>query len=172
MENTALLVVDVQNALVSEKPFALEEVIGNIKRLIEICRKNKVEVIYVQHTDEELVRNSEGWKIYEEISPNENEKIVYKSFNSSFKNTELKEYLDSKGISQLIITGMQTEYCIDATCKVAFEYGFKLIMPEKTNTTFDNGNISAETLYEYHNFNIFKNRFAVVENIEDTIARF
>ncbi len=66
---------------------------------------------------------------------------------------------------------MQTEFCIDTTCKVAFEYGYNLIIPEKTNTTFKNGNISAKDLYEFYNFNIFNGRFAAVESLEKTIGR-
>ncbi|MFL0269427.1 cysteine hydrolase family protein [Candidatus Clostridium radicumherbarum] len=172
MKNTALLVVDVQNVLVLSKPFAVEEVIDNIKRLIKICRENNVEVIYVQHYDKvggELEPNTEGWKIYKEISPNADEKIISKQYNSAFKETALKEYLDNKGIDQLIITGMQTEYCIDTTCKVAFEYGYKLIIPEKTNTTFNNGNVSSKDLYEFYNYNIFKDRFGIVDSVEKTI---
>lgn len=174
MRNIALLVVDMQNALVSAKPYAAEEVIRNIKALIKTCRENNVEVIFVQHNGEigdELEPNSDGWQIYKEISPDENEKIISKNYNSAFKETGLKEYLNTIGIEQLVITGMQTDYCIDTTCKVAFEYGFKLIIPEKTNTTFDNGNISAEDLYEHYNFNIFDGRFGIVESMENTIKR-
>lgn len=172
MEKTALMVIDVQNTLVSANPFAFDEIIGNVKKLINTCRKNNVEVIYVQHyDDDELKPKSKGWEIYNEISPAVGEKVISKSFNSSFKNTELKEYLNKKGIEQLIITGMQTEYCIDTTCKVAFEYGYKLIIPEKTNTTFDNGKILAKDLYEFYNFNIFRGRFGVVESVEDTMKR-
>lgn len=174
MENIALLVVDVQNALVLSKPLAVEEVINNIKRLIKVCRENNVEVIYIQHNDKiggELEPNSDLWRIYGEISPNINEEVISKNYNSAFKETSLKKYLDTKGIKKLIITGMQTEYCIDTTCKVAFEYGFKLIIPEKTNTTFNNGNILAKDLYEYYNFNIFNGRFGIVEDIETTIER-
>jgi len=174
MEKIALLVIDVQNALVLAKPFAVDEVISNIKRLIKTCRDTNIEVIYIQHSDkigDELEPNSEGWKIYGEISPNINEEVINKNYNSAFKETNLKKYLDNKEINQLIITGMQTEYCFDTTCKVAFEYGFKLIIPEKTNTTFDNGNILAKDLYEHYNYNIFNGRFGIVENIEMTIER-
>ncbi|MBU3092886.1 cysteine hydrolase [Clostridium sp. CM028] len=174
MRNTALLVVDVQNALVLAKPFAVEEVISNIKKLIKTCREKNVEVIYIQHTDKiggELEPNSEGWKIYGEISPAINETVISKTFNSAFKETILKDYLDNKGINKLIMTGMQTEYCFDTTCKVAFEYGFKLIIPEKTNTTFNNGNILAKDLYEHYNFNIFNGRFGIVECLDNTIER-
>lgn len=174
MKNTALLVIDVQNALVSANPFEIEEVIANIKALIKTCRENNIEVIYVQHEDEiggELEPNSDGWKIYDEIKPNPNETIISKNYNSAFKCTTLKSYLDSKGITDLIITGMQTDYCIDTSCKVAFEYGFKLIIPEKTNTTFDNGNILAKDLYAHYNFNIFKDRFATLENMNTLVSK-
>jgi len=174
MGNIALLVVDVQNALILAQPFEVEEVVSNIKRLIKVCRENNVEVIYIQHNDKlggELEPKSDGWKIYGPIAPKVNEEVICKNYNSAFKETSLKEYLDKRGISQLIITGMQTEYCIDTTCKVAFEYGFKVIIPEKTNTTLDNGNISAKDLYEHYNFNIFNGRFGIVESIENTIER-
>ncbi|MCB2308060.1 cysteine hydrolase [Clostridium estertheticum] len=174
MEKIALLVIDFQNALVLAKPFAVEEVISNIKKLVKTCREGNVEVIYIQHNDkvgDELEPNSEGWKIYGEVSPNINEKVITKNYNSAFKETILKKYLDNKGVKQLIITGMQTEYCFDTTCKVAFEYGFKVIIPEKTNTTFDNGNILAKDLYEHYNYNIFNGRFAIVESMENTMER-
>ncbi|AGF55578.1 nicotinamidase-related amidase [Clostridium saccharoperbutylacetonicum] len=174
MKNTALLVIDVQKALVKLNPFDINEVIHNIKSLIKICRENNTEVIFVQHNGEIgsiLEPNSDGWNIYDEISPNKNEKVLSKNYNSAFRQTDLKEYLDSKDITNLIITGMQTEYCIDTTCKVAFEYGFNIITPEKTNTTFNNGNILAKDLYDYYNFTIFKDRFTTVENLNDTIKR-
>lgn len=174
MKKLALLVIDVQNILVHSKPFAIDEIIENIKNLIEVSRENNVEVIYVQHNGKvgsEIEPNSDGWQIYEKIKPNPNEKIFFKNYNSTFKETNLHEYLKSRDINDLIITGMQTDYCIDTTVKVAFEYGFKLIIPEKTNTTFDNGNILAKDLYNHYNFNIFNNRFGAVTSIENTIKK-
>lgn len=174
MENTALLLINVQKGLVLAKPFEIEQVISNIKRLVKTCRENNVEVIYAQQNGEiggPIEPNTDGWNIYEEVSPNENEKVIRKDYNSVFKDTDLKKYLDNKGINQLIITGMKTDYCIDTTCKVAFEYGLKIIIPEKTNTTFNNGNILAKDLYEHYNFNILNGRFATVESIENTIKR-
>ncbi|WP_019636552.1 cysteine hydrolase family protein [Paenibacillus fonticola] len=174
MKNTALLVVDVQNALVQAKPYNIETILSHIQRLITACRENSVEVIYVQHNGRigsELEPNTDGWQIYREISPKANETIINKNYNSAFKGTNLRGYLEGKGIEQLIIVGMQTEYCIDATCKAAFEHGFQIIIPEKTNTTFHNGNILAGDLYDHYNFNIFKDRFAIVEHIEHTLVR-
>ncbi len=174
MKNTALLIVDMQNDLVKAQPYDIDKVIGNIKILVSTCRENNIKVIYIQHngeTGDDLHPNTDGWNIYNEIGPNVDEKVITKNYNSAFKDTGLKEYLTSKQINQLIITGMQTDYCFDTTCKIAFEYGYKVIIPEKTNTTFDNGNLSAKELYEHYNYNIFDDRFGTVESMEKTIER-
>lgn len=172
MKDIALLIVDVQNALIDDTPFNGDKILINIKKLLDVCRANKIEVIYVQHDgerEENLEPFSMGWDIHKSIYPEQGEKIIRKTYNSSFKNTYLEEYLNSKNIKELILVGMQTEYCVDTTCRVAFEKGYKLIMPENTNTTFDNGDLSAKDVYEYHNFRIFKNRFARVENLNKII---
>ena len=58
-------------------------------------------------------------------------------------------------------------YVQDTTRRVAFEKGYKLIMPEETNTTFDNGNLPACEIYKYHNLNIFKDRFSEVKSLDE-----
>lgn len=172
MSKTALLVVDVQEALVGENPYNKESTISNIEEIIKSCRNNNIEVIYVQHDGgkgDDLEVGTKGWQIHDKIAPKEGEKTIDKNFNSSFKNTELKGYLNEKNIETIILVGMQTEYCIDTTCKVAFEHGFKLIIPEGTNTTFDNDYMTGKEIYEYYNFKIWKNRFARLEKLEDVI---
>jgi len=172
MASTALLIVDVQNALVDEKPFNIERVLGNIRKLLDSCRENEIEVIYVQHDgvkEDNLEPFSDGWDVHKSIYPKAGEKIIRKTYNSAFKDTELEEYLKSKNIETLILVGMQTEYCIDTTCRVAFDKGYKLIMPEETNTTYDNGNLSASDIYRYHNFDIFKDRFAEVKPLSEVL---
>ena len=170
MSKMGLLVVDVQEGLVTENPFNKESTINNIESLIKECRTKNVEVIYVRHDGgkgDELESGSEGWQIYNQIAPKEGEKIIEKQYNSAFKNTELKEYLNEKNIDTIILVGMQTEYCIDTTCKVAFEHGFTLIIPEETNTTFDNEYMSGKEIHDYYNFKIWKNRFATLIKVDD-----
>jgi nicotinamidase-related amidase len=173
MKNTALLIIDVQNELVEAGPFNIDKTLSNIQILTDVCRENGIEVIYSQHDEdeiEELKIFSYGWEIHSSICPKPGEKVIWKNYNSAFKNTELDEYLKSKEIQTLIIVGMQTEYCIDTTCRIAFEKGYKIIMPEETNTTFENGSLSGSEIYEHHNFRIFKNRFAEVKSLEEVIS--
>ena len=172
MNKMGLLIVDFQEGLVAGNPFNKENTINNIKLLIKECRDKKVEVIYVRHDGgkgDELEFGFEGWQIYNSIAPKEGEKIIEKQYNSAFKNTELKDYLNEKNIDTIILVGMQTEYCIDTTCKVAFEYGFTLIIPEEANTTFDNEYMSGKEIHDYYNFKIWKNRFATLVKVDDII---
>lgn len=169
MINTVLLVVDVQTALVEEHPYNETTVVANIKNIISTCRVQGIEVIYVRHdggVGDELERNTVGWSIYEDISPMDNEKVFDKQYNSAFRDTGLKEYLETKDIHNIILVGMQTEYCIDATCKVAFEYGYNVMIPEDTTTTYDTPVLSGKALSDYYTHYIWNNRYAKVLSIE------
>lgn len=171
MNNIVLMVVDVQNALIEAHPHNEWKVIENIKKLISVARDNGKEVLYVRHNEEgsEFEKGTEGWQIYDEVVPDNNEMIFDKQYNSAFLKTGLREYLEGKEIDTVILVGLQTEYCIDATCKSAFDYGYKIILPEETNTTFDNEYLSGDKLYEFYNYRIWNNRFAKVMPVEDVI---
>lgn len=96
------------------------------------------------------------------------EKKISKSYNSAFKNTELKAYLDEQGIEALIIAGMRTEYCVDTTIKVAFECGYAIFVIENGTTTFEADDIEAKTLIEHYE-NIWADGFAEVDFLEELI---
>lgn len=165
---TALLVVDVQNALIKAKPYHVDIFLNDLKRLIFHCRKNAIEVIFVRHHDDDLKYGSHDWEIFSELEPSSEEKIIDKTFNSAFRDTELRKYLDQRGISQVIITGMQTELCIDATIKVAFEFGYKVIVPKGLTSTFDNRLLTAETLTNFYE-TIWHNRYAQVKELKEIL---
>ena len=174
MNKIALVVIDVQNALIKEGPYDIDKVILNIQKLLKEARDNNIEVIYIQHCSKEkgpFEIQSDPWQIYQKVAPKESERVFYKYYNSAFKETGLKDYLVNKEIDQLIITGMQTEYCIDTSCKVAFEYGFDVVIPEQTNTTSDNGQWMAKDIYRHYNEMILKDRFATLESVDLTIER-
>ena len=172
MGNLVLLVVDVQNALINAHPVWEQRVIENIRKLIDTARGNQKEVVYVRHDDgvgTEFECGTDGWQIYEKIAPNAGEHIVEKRYNSAFHKTNLKDYLDCKQVDTIVLTGLQTEYCIDATLRSAFDYEYHIIVPEGTNTTFDNEYLSGEKLYEYYNFKIWNNRYAKVMALEEAV---
>lgn len=172
MNKMVLLVVDVQNAIVMEHPHEEEQVLGNIQALIEQARKNQIEVIYVRHDDgvgTEFEVGSDTWQIHESVMPQGEEKIVDKQFNSAFHNTELQAYLSEKGVDTIMLVGMQTEYCIDATVRSAFDLNYKVYVPEQTNTSFDNPYMQAQQLIAYYNTFIWNGRYAKLLPMEEAL---
>lgn len=158
-----LLVVDTQKAITNNRLYQFDLFVSNVKKLIKKARDNGIEVIFVRHDDgvgNELTKGNDGFEIYNDFYPETDEMIFDKNVNSSFKDTGLLEYLQQKGENTIIIVGLQTDYCIDATIKAGFEHGFKMIVPENTNSTFDNHYMTAEQTYRYYNEFIWKGRYA------------
>ena len=79
------------------------------------------------------------------------EKIFDKTVNSYFKRTGLLEYLVEKNISTVAVVTVQIDYCIDVIIKCGFEHGFKIIVPETANSTFDNDFMTRVQSYRYYN---------------------
>ena len=170
-----LLVIDVQKGITNEKLYAFDEFRNNEARLIDEARKNGIEVVYVRHDDGEgsgFSKGDEAFEIYDEIKPLEKEKIFDKKVNSClYHKIGLIEYLQNKHIRSLIITGLQTDYCIDATVKSAFENGFEVIVPAGCNSTCDNAYMDAETTYKFYNESMWPNRYAKCISLEETLRR-
>src|SRR5579864_4391685 len=95
--NTALLAVDVQNGVV-EGAHERDEVVANVGRLVEKARRERVPVVWVQHSDEQIVRESEGWRIVPELSPADAEPLVEKHYGDSFEATPLERVLSDLGV--------------------------------------------------------------------------
>lgn len=170
MKGTALVIIDVQEALVNAHPVREKQFLANLKQLLYTARENNVPVLYVQHCDEELVPGSAGWQVYHEIAPLPGEKTFRKHFTSAFRQTDFGGYLQQHGIRSLVFAGMQTEYCVDTTCRVAFEYGYSIVIPEGATATFDSRKFtSAAQLQEYYEQDIWNGRFAQVLPMEQVL---
>lgn len=169
-----LLVVDTQKTIMSSELYQFDLFRSNIKELIDTARHNNIEVIFVRHDDSdgnELTKGNDGFEIYDDFQPNDGEIIFDKKANSAFKGTGLLEYLRRKEESTIIIVGLQTDYCIDATVKAGFEHGFKMIVPANANSTFDNPYMTAEQTYNYYNKFVWDENFAECITFEETIER-
>ena len=154
-----LLVVDMQKGIVDEELYDYENFMNRTVTLIDAARKNNVEVIFVQHDageDSGLSVGDEDFEIIDEIRPKEGEKVFIKKINSCFGNNDFREYMEKQEDKRLMIIGLQTNYCIDATVRSAFERGFEVIIPEGTNTTFDNDYMTGETTVRYYNDDVWE----------------
>ena len=168
----ALIVIDIQEGLVKENPFDTKNFIINTKAIIQHFRDQNIEVIFIRHSEDEglLAMGSDNWQVYHELKPQENEKIFNKYYNSIFKDTELKEYLNRKNITDLTFVGMQVEFCIDTSVKVGFEYGYKITIVEDAISTFDNEHLPADKILSFYKEKIWRNRFAQLKATKEILA--
>lgn len=172
-ESMILLVVDTQKQIVKRELYQFELFVYRVRELIKTARANNVEVIYVRHDGgegSEMTKGTEGFEIYDEFKPLEGEKIFDKKYNSAFRGTGLLEYLKDKGEDTIMLVGLLTDYCIDATVKAGFEHGFKMLVPSKANSTFDNDFMSAEKTYNYYYETMWKNVYADATSFRDSLA--
>ncbi|MBM5708203.1 cysteine hydrolase family protein [Listeria innocua] len=167
-----LLIIDTQKAIMTSELYNFDSLVSNIERLIAAARKNNIEVIYVRHDEgpeTDLTKGKAGFEIYEKFQPNKDEKIFDKTVNSAFKGTGLLEYLKGKGTKKIVVAGLQTDFCIDATVKCGFEHGFQMIVLAHANSTEDNHFMSGENSYKYYNEWMWPGRYATCISMEETI---
>ncbi|WP_054940790.1 cysteine hydrolase family protein [Paenibacillus ihuae] len=152
---TALLIIDVQEAMFSYPDMKLYDVDNVMKRIVSLLDKARsadIPVVYIQHTeDEEYTRGLPTWEISCLVKPKEGETIVEKPTWDAFHRTRLHEELQRQGITDLVICGMQTEFCLDTTCRRAYSMGYNNILVQDAHSTFDNGNLSGEEIVRHHN---------------------
>ena len=133
---TALLVVDVQNGVVGGA-HERDAVVANVGSLVEKARQERVPVVWVQHSDEELAKGSEDWRIVPELTPSDAEPLVEKSYGDSFEDTTLESVLSDLGVGRLIVVGAETDACIRSTIHGAFARGYDATLVSDAHTTGD-----------------------------------
>jgi nicotinamidase-related amidase len=134
--NTALLVIDVQNGVVAGA-HQRDEVVGNIRSLVDRARTEDVPVVWVQHNSDELAPGSDQWQYVDELPPAESEPVVQKRYGDSFEDTDLEAQLAALGVGRLVVTGAQTDECIRSTIHGAFTRGYDTILVGDAHTTED-----------------------------------
>lgn len=129
-----LVVVDAQVG-VMQHAWDAPRIIKNIVMTVEKARNQGVPVIWVQHSDSELVQGSPEWQLVPELSPVAGETHIYKQFNSSFEQTTLEETLAQLGATHILLAGAATNWCIRATAYGALDRGYDLTLIKDAHTT-------------------------------------
>jgi nicotinamidase-related amidase len=134
--NTALMVIDVQNGVVAEA-HERDAVVANINTLVRKARDERVPIVWVQHSDEGLEKGSDDWEYIQELTRDEAEPLVHKTFGDSFEGTDLEEVLAEAGVGRLIVSGAQSDACIRSTIHGAFTRGYDVTLVGDAHTTDD-----------------------------------
>ena len=172
--HTALIIIDIQNdyfdgganPLVGSEPAAL-----NAKLILDKFRADLREIIYIQHIatgadSTFFLPDTVGCLIHEHVKPVEGEKIIEKHYPNSFRDTELLDVLKKKDISDLVICGMMTHMCVDATTRAAKDFGFNCTLIGNACATKDlaiNGRLIISEEVHYAFLAALNNTYATVK---------
>lgn len=157
MSGCALVVIDVQVGMFEEPegPFSEPDtVLKNILNLVEGARTAGVDVVFVQHCEVDggiFVPGTRLFDLHPDLNPTDGEPVVGKWTPDSFHETDLKEILDARGVEGLILCGMQTEFCVDTTCRRAFSLGYEVTLASDAHGTSDKEGLSADRIISHHN---------------------
>ncbi|MFD1738657.1 cysteine hydrolase family protein [Bacillus salitolerans] len=152
----ALLIIDVQNGMFQKDNVVYkgERLLQNLNNLIFQARNNSTPIFFIQHhapAGKPLEFGTKGWEIHPEITPNSQDVIIQKTTPDSFFKTSLDEELKKQGIEHLVIAGIQTEACVDTTCRRAFSMEYKVTLASDTHSTWDSKDITAQQIINHHN---------------------
>jgi nicotinamidase-related amidase len=134
--NSALLIVDVQVGVVANA-WDRDRVVGNVALAVRRAREAGIKIVWVQHNDDELQRDTPPWQWVPELQPQAADMRIHKSYNSAFEDTGLLSQLGELGVSRLFLAGAATNWCIRATAYGALDRGFDLTLLSDGHTTRD-----------------------------------
>lgn len=129
---TALLLIDIQNDYFEGGTMTLQgsdKASENAGLVLERFRSDNLPVIHIQHIATKpsatfFLPDTKGAGIHKNVTPREHEKLIIKHYPNSFRDTGLFEYLKGLEITDLVICGMMTHMCVDATTRAAKDFGF------------------------------------------------
>jgi len=133
MSHTALLIIDIQNDYFPGGLMELdqtEQAASHAASILNHFRENQMPVFHIQHKSVSegstfFLPDTHGQKIHKFVKPKDNETVIVKNFPNAFVQTGLYEQLKEQKITKLVITGMMTFMCVDATTRVAKDLGFE-----------------------------------------------
>ncbi len=141
----ALILIDIQNDYFKDGNMPLfesEKTVINAQKLLQQFRQNNDLVVHIQHisTREDahfFIADTDGVQIHQQVAPIATERVIIKHYPNSFRDTELLDFLTEHGIKKLVIVGMMTHMCVDATVRAGKDLGFDIEVIADACTTKD-----------------------------------
>ncbi|MDQ0427176.1 nicotinamidase-related amidase [Planomicrobium stackebrandtii] len=181
--STALLIIDIQKDYFQNGKMELskpESAANNAAKILEWFRDNQKEnIFHVQHIASNpamgfFLPDTEGIEIHEAVQPFEHESIIVKHFANSFLQTDLESQLKDKGITKLVVVGMMTHMCVDATVRAAVDLGYETTLIEDACATrelsYQDKVVSAEQVH-YSFVSALQGMYAEVTSTENFLQQ-
>lgn len=152
----AFLVVDMQKGMHSSKssPSRLDETVQRINRVANDMRRRGFPIIFIQHAgpeDSSYLPQTEGWELLNELEVFPTDVIVEKTMCDSFYETSLNSVLQSEGVTEVVVAGWATDFCVDTTIRSAASHGMKVVVLADAHVVADREHLSANQIVEHHN---------------------
>jgi nicotinamidase-related amidase len=133
---TALILIDIQNDYFPGGKGELHEpIVASLRarQLLDHFRQAQWPLVHIQHVAirpgaKTMLPGSVGGEIHENVRPLEGEVVFQKHYPNSFRDTPLLDHLKREGVTRVVICGMQTNMCVDATTRAAFDFGFECVV--------------------------------------------
>ena len=136
MADSALVIIDIQNDYFPGGAMELEgadAAAAHASSVLKKFREQKQPVFHVKHLSVRpgstfFIPGTAGAEIHAKVKPQDGEAIIEKNFPNAFRNTQLKEMLEKHQIKQLVVAGMMTHMCVDASVRQAADLGYKVTL--------------------------------------------
>jgi nicotinamidase-related amidase len=166
----ALLVIDVQHGMftIDTPVYRGEELLLRLQDLIARARTAGTPVIYIRHDagpGKLLAKGTPEWEIHPGIAPLADEVVVDKTRPDAFFNTTLHEELQARGITDVVICGIQSDICVDTTTRRACSQGYAVTFVADAHSTWDNAYLTAQQVIDHHTQ--LMTRFADVKTAQE-----
>ncbi len=152
---SALLIIDVQNLLCIGQWAAhdIDNVIRRINAVAEKARAAGAPVVVIQHEEANgpLQYGSAGWQLAQSLQVRADDLRLRKTASDSFHKTDLHALLQARGVDQLIVCGLQSDFCVDTTVRRALALGYAVTLVSDAHSTLNNGVLTAEQIIAHHN---------------------
>jgi nicotinamidase-related amidase len=151
----AVLVIDVQRSL-CEGEYQTFDSDGVINRINDVTAKARTAgalVVIIQHESKDglLVHGSRGWELAAGLQTAPTDTFLRKTATDSFHRTELDAILKQHGVTELVICGIQSDFCVDSTTRRALALGYEVVLVSDGHTTLDNKHLTAAQITQHHN---------------------
>jgi nicotinamidase-related amidase len=157
--NTALLLIDIQNDYFPGGRMVLEgspEAGRKAKKALSLFRQKGLPLIHIQHISAQpgasfFIFGTEGVEIHADVRPAAGEATIRKHYPNAFRDTSLLEFLKKNDIAHVVVAGMMTHMCVDATTRAAFDHGFRCTVLHDACATrslsFDDDSVPARQVH-------------------------
>jgi nicotinamidase-related amidase len=133
---TALILIDIQNDYFPNGKMELEgplDAAAQARRLLDLFRASQWMIVHIQHKSTRpgatfFLPDTKGAEPHPSTAPLPGELVIIKHFPNSFRETGLLEHLKGEGIERLVICGMMTHMCVDATVRAAADLGYPVLL--------------------------------------------